>query len=149
MILYHGSQNKFDVLKRNQAEKGDDIVVPESELQDAIYLSPNRAFALAMCSMPKGLTHVDHDKMTIETEFPESFDPNMKIYVYAIDSEKIPKEQLEFLTDGMQVVCHTDELQYESVEELTASEVLNYYKLLNYENPEGVKAEIKSEFKLR
>ena len=149
MTLYHGSPNRFEVLKSNQAEKGDGVVVPENELQDAIYLSTDRAFALAMCSMPKGLTRVDHDKMTIETEFPEDFDPGMNIYMYAVDSEKIPKEKLEFLSDGMQVVAHLDEIVPESVSELTAGEVLKYYKLLNHEDPEGTRSEIKSEFRLR
>jgi hypothetical protein len=149
MILYHGSPNKFEVLKPNQAEAGDNITVPPNELQNAIYLSPNRAFAIAMCAMPKGLTHVDYDQMTIETEHPENFDPDMKIYVYTIESDKFPKEEFEFLEDGMQAVSHLDEMRPESVEELTAGEVLKYYKLLNYENPESVKNDLKAEFKLR
>jgi hypothetical protein len=143
MILYHGSQNKYDVLKKHQAEKGEGVIVPENELQNAIYLSTNYAYALAMASMPKGLTNIDYDKMTIETEFPNDFDPNKKIYVYTIDSEKFPKEKLEFLKDGMQAIYHLDEIQYESVDELPASDVLKYYKLLNYENQEGVINEMK------
>lgn len=149
MILYHGSQEKYDVLKKRQAEKADGIEVPENELRNAIYLSTDYVFALAMCSMPKGLTHVDYSKMTIETEFPKNFDPSKRIYVYTIDSEKIPKNKLEFLEDKMQVVAHLDKMQYESVIELTAGEVLKYYKFLNYENQDGLKNEIKPEFRLR
>ncbi len=147
MILYHGSQIKFDTLKRSQAEKADGIEVPENELRNSIYLSPHKSFALAVCSMPKGLTDIDYDNMTIKTEFPENFDPNKRVYLYKIDTEKFPKEKFEFLKDGMQVVADFDEMEYDSVEELMAGEVLKYYKLLNYENKEGLAKEIRSEFK--
>jgi hypothetical protein len=149
MILYHGSKNKFELIKPHQATAGEGVIVPESELQNAIYLSTNYEFALAMCSMPEGLTHVDNDKMTIETEHPEEFDPNEPIYIYEIDLETIPKEKLEYLSDGRQVVAHLDELKFDSRKELQAGEVLKYYRLIGYENREGVRNEIKTGMKLR
>jgi hypothetical protein len=148
MILYHGSPNKFEVLRKNQTESRDGVVVPKEELQDTIYLSIDYPFALAMCSMPRGLTNVDYDNMTIKTEFPEDFDPNKKIYIYTVNSDSLPKEKLEFLSDGKQVAVHVDDLHYETIKELPAGEVLKYYKLLNYENPERMKNRIKSNFKL-
>ena len=148
MILYHGSKGKYDNLEKRQAQKADGIEVPKEELQEAIYLSTDYAFALAMCSMPDGLTYVNDD-MTIKTEFPEQFDPNMRVYIYSINSESIPAEKLEFLEDGLQVVCHLDKLPYESLTETTAGEVLKYYKLLDYEGGEGAGKEIKQEYKIK
>ena len=142
MILYHGSPYKFDILKRNQAETVDGISVPKEELQNTIYFSPNYEFALAMCSMPKGLTNVDWDNMTIQTEFPEKCDPYKKAYIYETDSEKVPKEKIE-VVDEMQIAVDLDELNFDSVSETTAGEVLKYYKFLNSENREGVRSEVK------
>lgn len=142
MILYHGSPYKFDILKKNQAEAGDSVTVPKNELQNVIYFSPNYAFALAMCSMPKGLTNVDWDSMTIQTEFPDKFDADKKVYIYEIDSEKIPKEKFE-IVDEMQIAIDLDELSFDSILETTAGEVLKYYKFINNENKEGIRNEIK------
>ncbi len=130
MKLYHGSKYKFDSIKRRQAKSGDGVVVPEEELQNAIYFSPNYVFALAMCSMPKGLSNVDWDNMTIKTEFLEKFNPDMPVYIYEVDSEKIPSDKITIL-DDMQTMADIDEIKYDSIVETTASEVLKYYKLLN------------------
>ena len=149
MILYHGSKNKFKSIKPHQATAGKGVVVPESELQHAIYLSTSYEFALAMCSMPEGLTHVNSSNMTIETEHPERFDANEPIYVYEVDSEKFPREKLEYLSDGKQVVAHLDSLEFDAMRELSAGEVLKYYRFIGNEGQEGVQNEIKSEMRLK
>jgi len=99
--------------------------------------------------MPDGLTHVDLDNMTIETEHPEKFDQNEPIYIYEIDSETIQKDRLEYLSDGKQVVAHVDELKFDARKELLAGEVLRYYRLIGNENREGVQNDIKSKMKLK
>ena len=87
--------------------------------------------------------------MTIETEHPDKFDADEPIYVYEVDSEKLPGEKLEYHSDGKQVVAHLDHLKFDAMRELNAGEVLKYYRFIGHEGQEGVQNEIKSEIKLK
>lgn len=96
MKLYHGSRFDLKKLNNKQAEKAEDLTdVPEEELQDGIYLSPDYGFALAMGTRLPGITEVGNDDKTIKFEHPELFDPESNIFMYTFDSDKIPTENIE------------------------------------------------------
>ncbi len=87
MKLYHGSKYKLDKLESRQASSVADV--PEKELLDAIYLTPDYAFAIAVAARPEGATNIDNEAKTIEFERPDKFDPRSEIYIYVFDSDKI------------------------------------------------------------
>ena len=75
MKLYHGSKYKLDRLESRQAGKGD-VEVPENELLDGIYLTPDYGFAVAMAARPENsVTTIDNNEHKITFEKPELFKP--------------------------------------------------------------------------
>lgn len=147
MIFYHGSKEFYDVLKPQQAEAGEDADVHEDELKNAIYLTPFREFAIFNGAKPNGLSYV-HDgdgekrsedgkiKVDCDRDFYES---ERSIYVYKIDSENVPPENLVRVRvkggeydEGQYAVIGMDELKYDEYEEMKASEVEKYYELLDW-----------------
>jgi hypothetical protein len=131
MILYHGSKQKLDTIRKNQARKPGDAPVPENELLNAIYLDSDRGFAVAMAARPNGTTHIsDNDgERTIEFEHPELFDPTQEVFLYEIDTTKIPQENLRQIDGHQWVIENIDEIKPDSVENLHAEEVFKYYEL--------------------
>lgn len=73
MILYHASQKKLETIKRSQASVPHGVEVPDAELQNKIYVTPDLGFALAMAAGPNGITRVKND--TISFEYADDFDP--------------------------------------------------------------------------
>ena len=146
MKLYHGSKYKLEKLKSRQASSV--VVVPEKELLDAIYLTPDYGFAIACAARPDGVSNIDGKEKTIEFENPENFDPLREIYIYTVDSDKITAENLIKVDDGQYAVIGLEELEYDSVELKTANEVQKYYRLLNWKG-EGRQKEIKKELKFK
>lgn len=140
MKLYHGSPNKIeDSIKKKQARQAEGLNVPNDELLDAIYLTPDYGFALANAIKPKGLTNINEEEHLIEFENPNLFNPGKEVYVYEVDSEVIPAENLRKVDDLQYVVEGLDELKL--IKEPTshkAREILKYYKLINWkENKQG------------
>lgn len=131
MKLYHASQLKFDVIKRNQVNVPDDLSVPESELQNKIYMTPHLGFALAMAAGPTGVTKTENGTVSFENE--AEFDPEKIIYVYVVDSDSISNELIEKIDDN-QYAIDMDELVPILVQESQAKEVLNYYTLVKWED---------------
>ena len=129
MILYHGSSQKLEVLRSHQAEAGEGVSVPEGELLDAIYLTPNREFAIAMAVKLEGVTNIADESKTIEFEHPELYDPEKEIYLYLIDSDSIPKENIREIDERQFAVVDIPEIKPESVEVMKAGEVEKYYEL--------------------
>ncbi len=131
MKLYHGSPRSFETIKKSQAQKGQ-VEVPEDELLNGIYLSPNYSFALAIGAMPDGAAHINDAKKEIEFEHPEKFDPDKEVFVYEIDSDKIPQELLKTIDENQVVVMGTNELKPDLVHRTTAREVLSFYRIKDY-----------------
>jgi len=132
--LYHGSAKKFDVIRKQQATAGEGISVPEDELKNTIYFTPDFEFAIAMAVSAgvRGLTHIDEDKQVISFEHPELFDSNKDIFIYIIDSDKIQPEKLKQCKDEKQyIVIDTDEVKPDSIQEFKASEIFKYFKIIN------------------
>lgn len=146
MILYHGSGRKLDVLEARQAQKADDISVPENELLKAIYLSPEYDLAVAIAAQPHGKAEINDKEKTIEFENPHLFNPEKEIFIYEIDTNDIPKENLVEVEKGKQYAIVGMKVKPISVEELKAEEVLKYYKLTNWKKEDK---EPNSEIKLR
>ncbi|EKE18481.1 MAG: hypothetical protein ACD_9C00322G0003 [uncultured bacterium] len=145
MKLYHGSKNKLDTVERRQAGNPKNLDVPEKELLNAIYLTPNYGFALACAARPNGLTRMDSKNMTIEFGSPELFDPEEDVYVYEFDIENIPKEKVIYV-DDLQYAVDADELRVSNKFSHKAKDVQEYYEIKELkENPE----EIRQEFKMR
>lgn len=150
MKLYHGSKNgELTVIKKMQATAGEGVEVPKDELLEAIYLTPDYGFALAMAARPEGLTHIDHGidgkKGIMDLKnAEEDFDPEKIVYVYELD---VPDNHARAI----------DELQYvvENINELTptkrithrAGDVEQYYELINVRKEAD--KEIRREFKMR
>jgi len=131
MILYHGTRQKLNKLERRQA-MSPNAEVPTGEQQNAIYLTPDYASAIAMASRPDGITIIDAENKTIEFEDPEKFDPEMDIYIYSVDSSKIPKEHLDQV-DDLQYAALVPEITPENEEKMKARRVLDFYELTNWE----------------
>lgn len=129
MILYHGSSHKLEVLKPHQAEAGEGVLVPEEELLEAIYLTPNREFALAMAARLEGVTNINDESKTIEFEHPEFYDPEKEVYLYLVDSDSIPKENIREIDERQYAVEGLSEIKPESVEAIKIGEVEKYYEL--------------------
>ena len=129
MILYHGSPHNFRVIKRNQASAEQSLNVPEAELQNKIYVTPDFKFALAMGVGVEGVTHVDGD--TISFQNAHKFDPEAHIYVYEIESSDIPEEKLEYIDDH-QYAIDLNELEPHKVTEHKAGEILTYHRLTEF-----------------
>ena len=132
MKLYHGSKNNFTSIKRSQAGKADNIEVPENELLDAIYLTPDYGFALACATRPEGVTEIDDNNKVITFENPELFDPEEEVFVYELDIENIPKEKI-IEVDDHQYAVDIDELKVLNKFLHKAKEVQKYYELKNWQ----------------
>jgi hypothetical protein len=144
MILYHGSAGKYPVLKKQQASSNGDVSVPEDELREGIYLTPDFGFAVAIGAMPEGGVKID--EKTIEFDHPDLFDPEKEIFVYEVDTDKIPKEHLRQFDKQQYIVEGLDEISFEAVHQFKAEEVLKYYELTNWKR-EG--KEMGSEIRLK
>lgn len=126
MHLYHGSKKKLSKLTRQQAyaPPGE----PSEEGLNVIYLTPDFAFALVSGARPQGITEVNHKERTIRFQNPEKFDPEKEVYIYIVDSSKIPPDKQKQIEN--QVVVDLDEIVPDKVEVHKASEVYQYYKVI-------------------
>jgi hypothetical protein len=131
MKLYHGSKKEFKYIKRQQAKKGH-TEVPQDELLNAIYFTPDYGRAVAMACAPKGENLFDDEKHTINFENPKLFDPNEDIYVYSVDFESIPENKIKLGENGLDYVVNEDEIIPSEIKKIKAREVLNFYSLLNW-----------------
>ena len=132
MKLYHASKHTFAVLKRNQVEVPDDVVVPDAELQNKIYLTPDIGFAIALAAGPSGMTSLKDGCISFENFV--QFDPECPVYVYVVESDSIPADLIQTV-DGEQVAVDLDELKPDTVQEFLAKDVFGYYKLTDWQHP--------------
>lgn len=135
MKLYHGSKDgNLAWIKKQQAQAGEGVEVPKDELLEAIYLTPDYGYALAMAARPEGLTNIDDQKRTIEFEDPRLFDPEKEVYVYEIE---IPDDQARKIDELQYVIENVDEVEPITRFEHKASDVQQYYELKNWKKGEG------------
>jgi hypothetical protein len=132
MTYYHGSKRKLDVLVPQQAEAGEGLVVPEGELLKAIYLTPNREYAIAIAARPDGVTHIDTEQNRITFDQPEAFNPEQEIFLYEVDLDGIAPEHIRRVDDLQTAVINIPEIIPSGVQELKAGEVEQYYELTNW-----------------
>jgi hypothetical protein len=85
-----------------------------------------------MAAGPNGITNLDDGQISFERS--SEFNPEAIIYVYAVESNNLPAEKLEYV-DENQYAFDADELVPESVSEYTAKEVFNYYTLTDFKPP--------------
>ena len=137
MILYHGSSEKIERLEGKQAQSVNKV--PEGELLNAVYLTPDYGFALACGARPEGTTNIDGEKKTIEFEHPELFDPEKEVYMYHIESESVPEGHLHQIDNHQYAVEGLQELMYQQVDHRKARDVMEYYKLINWEPNEATR----------
>ena len=149
MKLYHGSPNNLDVIRKSQAQAGKEIEVPDSELLNAIYLTPKYEFALAIASMPEDAADIDEATKSIKFENSESFDPEKEVYVYEIDSETIPKENLKDVDEFQFAVLNTNELKPTVKHIHKAGDVEKYYEIKKEADEAKNEVKITSEFKIK
>lgn len=127
LYLYHGSEKLLSKLTRQQAfaPSGE----PSEEGLNAIYLTPDFAFALVSGARPEGITEVNHEKRTVRFENPDKFDLKRKVYVYFVNPFKIPKDKIIWI-DERQVAIDLDEIEPDRVETHKAIEVFKYYEII-------------------
>ena len=148
MKLYHGSKQDVEKLTRQQASSPY-TDVPEEEKQDAIYLTPDYGYAVAMGAKPSGVTIIENDIKKIEFERPEDFDPERDIYIYTVDSKDIPKHLLteekdeNGEIDRLQFAALVPEIIPELKEKKKAREVMKYYELKNWKESQEPKIRMK------
>lgn len=134
MKLYHASKHKFARIQRKQAEHPEAaaFAVPESELQNTIYLTPDIGFAIAMAAGPDGMTSLVDGKISFERA--AEFDPERVVYVYEVDSDALPPELIEAIDDE-QVAVDLDFIQPSAVHEFRAKDVFKYYTATDWKHP--------------
>lgn len=139
MKLYHASKHQFAVIKRNQVTVPEGVVVPDAELQNKIYFTPDIGFAIAMAAGPDGITSVSSGYVSFENY--SDFDEDRTIYVYEIDSETIPRELVECVDDE-QFTVDLDVIEPVKVHEFKAKDVFEYYELKEWKVPNQFKTEL-------
>jgi hypothetical protein len=128
MYLYHGSKKRLSKLTRQQAWAPPGR--PNEERLNAIYLTPDFAFALVSGANPEDqITEVNYKEQTIHFESPDKFNPEQTVYIYVVDSTKIPPDKQKQI-DDWQVVVDLDEIEPDRVEVHKASEVYKHYKVI-------------------
>ncbi len=142
MKLYHGSKVKFEQLERKQAQQGDSEV-PEDELLNAIYLTPDYGRAVAMGSFPQGNNSIDEQANTITFGNPHLFAPDQDIYIYIVDSEKIPSENLKLGENGFDYVINEDKITPSEINKIKAREVLKFFKITNWKENKEINRSLK------
>lgn len=128
--LYHGSRKKLEKLTAMQALSEAKESVPKGELLKGIYLTPEYEIALAMGARPEGLTQINDNngKRTISFENPEAFDPKREIYVYRIDTESIPKENIAKVDDSQFVIVGIESITPNETETRKAEDIFEYFQ---------------------
>jgi len=135
-ILYHGSNKRFKEIRKSQAEAGQGISVPDGELLDAVYLTPDFGFAVAMAAKTGGLTEIDDEKHTIVFERPEDFNPDKEVYIYEIDASQIPEENIRYVDERQIAVTGVEKMVLVNMRGIKAREILKYYIILNHDGNE-------------
>lgn len=148
MKLYHASTHKLSSLKPQQATKGS-VDVPEAELQNGIYLTPQYDFALAMGSRPENSgTQLDEVTRKITFEKPELFDPNKEVFIYVVETDLLPIENVKYIDENQYIIKGLPEVIPNEVQKVKAEEVLKYYELTNWQKPLESKKEKGMSFKM-
>ncbi len=141
MKLYHASTQELASLKPQQATKGS-VDVPETELQNGVYLTPHYDFALAMGSRPENSgTRLDEVERKITFEKPELFDPNKEVFIYVVETDLLPKENVEYIDENQYIIKGLAEVIPNEVQKVKAEEILKYYELTNWQKPVESKKE--------
>ena len=135
-ILYHGSNKRFEEIRKSQAEACLGISVPGGELLDAVYLTPDFGFAVAMAAKTGGLTEIDDEKHTIVFERPEDFDPDKEVYIYEIDASQIPEENIRYVDERQIAVTGVEKMVLVNMRGIKAREILKYYTILDHDGNE-------------
>lgn len=146
MKLYHGSKHKITSLEKRQAAKGS-MNVPEKELLNGIYLTPDFGFAVAMAARPENsTTTLDNGEHKMTFEKPELFKPEEDIFIYTIDTSNISDENLKYVDELQYVILGVDQINVPEPDVLKSKEVLKYYEVTNWKENNR---EISQPFKLR
>ena len=142
MKLYHGSRYSLKKLSNKQATNGGFENVPEEELQNGIYLTPDYGFAVAMAARPNGRTRIDNGKISFENE--ELFDGEKDVFVHVFNTEEeqFKNKELEYHNKDEYMVKGENELIPSEIKEIKAKEVFKYYELIKWSDS---KKELKSE----
>ena len=144
MKLYHGSKYNLENEKiiSKQASNGSFTNVPEEELRNGIYLTPNYGFAVAMAVRPQGGTRIDNGKISFENE--ELFNPEQNVFIYVFDTEEEQFKDKELEYHNKDEYMIKGELTPTKIETIKASEVFKYYELSKWTNElKGIKLEQK------
>ncbi len=131
MICYHGSKFRFNEIQNKQAQVKEGLIVPEDELLNAIYLTPDYGFAVVMAARPEGLTVIDEQERLVTFGSPEKFNPESKIYIYVVDISSIPEKNVKKVDEYQIAIVGLDFVKPENVIELTAREIFKYYEIPN------------------
>lgn len=132
MILYHGSRHRINKLEARQAQAANGITVPEGELLKAIYLTPDRGFAIAMAARPDGQTEIDDANHKIHFDHPELFNPEQKVFLYTVETDTVPGGKIEKIDERQYAILGVSEITPTVVEELRAGGIEHYYELTNW-----------------
>jgi hypothetical protein len=144
MKLYHGSKDAhLQVIEKRQAEAGEDVEVPADELLEAIYLTPDYGYALAMAARPDGLTNINTTDKTISFKNPEAFDPETEVYVYQVD---VPEDETREIDELQTVIEGKDGIAPVEMFSHRAGDVEQYYEIIT-KTKEGENTQ--PEFKIR
>jgi len=144
MKYYHGSKKDLSLISRSQAFKVGDAEAKEGELLNAIYLTSDYGFALACAVRPVGVTRIDHFDKKIVFDNPDQFEPDREVFVYEVEIENIPKENIRVIDDYQIAIINIEELSIVRQFKHKAREIEQYYELVNWvENATDISLEHK------
>lgn len=144
MYLYHGSKESFPKLRKHKAHAPPGR--PPEEALEAIYLTPDFLFALFCAAGPPGTNKMGMEELialqqteinkiktaerVVSFENPDQFDPNETIYIYFVDSTKIPEDKKIYI-DPLQIAVTEDEITPDKVETYKSSALWKYHRLVD------------------
>lgn len=127
MYWYHGSKKLFQKLKKQKAYGPPGT--PAEESLEAIYLTPDFAFALACAARPPGATRIGHIDRTVRFDNPDKFDSEKDVYIYLVDPARIPDDK-KIWVDKWQVAVTLDEIEPDKVEIHKSGEISKHYRVV-------------------
>ncbi len=137
MKVYHGStvppeQLEGGLIGARQATTIEGSGVPETELRNAIYTTPDLGYAIAMAARPEGRTEIDDLDRKITFDNPERFDPEKEIYIYELETDGLPEGSIENVDERQIALNLREGIKPVGLQRLHAKEVMSYYELTNY-----------------
>tara|TARA_Y100000310_G_scaffold320806_1_gene377622 strand:+ start:447 stop:914 length:468 start_codon:yes stop_codon:yes gene_type:complete len=135
ILLYHGSNRPFKILKNDQLTNSPDKDRKERERKrrNVIYLSSSFAFALFFAAKPKlGKNMMSIKRGIVYFEKLDKLNPEEDVYIQIIDIADIPKEKRRWANE-YELEVQLDEIKPVRIEIHKAGEIFEHFEVIKDE----------------